>query len=68
MKSVILGLAFVLLMAAQASAAGRCPNGNCKVRSQVVKVYPIPTVGKTTYTVEHSAVSKCKDGKCRLSK
>lgn len=71
MKSLIFGLAIVLFVSSPAFAARRCRSGRCGVNKvSVNKVYTIPTVGKSTYTVEHPAVAKpvCKDGKCRLTK
>ena len=64
MKSVVLGLV-VALMVTPAFAAGRSRRVYQAPQS---KVYSIPTVGKTTYTVENPAVVKqtCKDGKCSL--
>lgn len=65
MKSVILGL-LVALMVTPAFAAGR--SRRVYQQSPQNKVYSIPTVGKTTYTVENPAVVKptCKNGKCSL--
>ena len=75
MKSGILGLMIVLAVSGTASAAtrGRCRGGSCKVvhsAPATTKVYSMPTVGSSTYAIEHQAVARpsCKDGKCRLSK
>lgn len=70
MKSVIIGL-IVALSVSPVFASQRCSGGNCAVRTtKTVRVYPIPTVGKTTYTIEHPSVAKptCKNGSCRFSK
>lgn len=69
MKSVIMGL-IVALSVSPVLAAPRCSGGNCAVRTRAVRVYPTPTVGKTTYTLEHPSVARptCKNGSCRFSK
>lgn len=65
MKSVILGL-LVVLVVNPAFAAGR--SRRVYQQAPQSKVYSIPTVGKTSYTVEHPSVAKptCRDGKCSL--
>ena len=78
MRSFILGLVLVVFASSPVLASGRCKNGNCRV-GQPTRVYSIPTVGKTTYTIENPSVVRpsasytlerpaCKDGKCRLNK
>ena len=78
MKSVLFGLAAVLLVSCPALARERCRGGRCGVVSTAAKVvsYPVskihsmPVLGKSSYTVEHPSVVRpaCKDGKCSLKK